>query len=110
MSQNGEASSSETRPSSSSTFSPELSEGQKQVIDKCTNIVQEFRTGKVSKSKASLLLQQCIPHDNPDVDTFISVYESYFDMLDNFERYRSGNVERIDDVHRHLASTRELDQ
>src|SRR5271168_2990256 len=96
MSHNGEISSSETRPASSSAITPELSESQKQTVDKCTNIVQEFRTGRVSKSKATLLLQRAIPHDEHDEDNFTSVYESYFDMLENFERYQRGSIERVD--------------
>ena len=105
MSQNGEASSSTTRPTLSSAFTPELSEGQRQAVEKCTNIVQDFRSSKITKSKASLLLQQSIPHDDPDDDSFLSVYESYFDMLDNFEHYRDGNIGRIDEVQGQLAGT-----
>ena len=105
MSQNGEASSSATRPTFASAFTPELSESQKQVVDKCTSIVQEFRSGQISKPKASLSLQQSIPHDDSNDDSFLSVYESYFNMLDNFEHYQSGNINRIDDVHQQLAGS-----
>jgi hypothetical protein len=105
MSRNGEASSSATQPTFPSTSSLEPTEDQRQTIDKCTNVVQEFRSGKISKPKASLLLQQLIPHDESNEDAFMSAYESYFDMLDNFEQYRSGNLERINDVQRQLAGT-----
>jgi hypothetical protein len=104
MSQNGESSSnSATRPTASSGGQSELSEEQRLTVDKCTNIVQEFRTGSISKPKASWLLQQAIPHDGTNEDQFLSVYEPYFAMLDNFERYQSGNVDRIDDVRQQLA-------
>ena len=105
MFHNGENSSSETRPASSPAITPELSESQKQTVDKCTNIVQEFRTGRISKSKASLQLQRAIPHGDHDEDSFTSTYESYFDMLENFERYQNGSIERVDNVHQRLAGS-----
>jgi hypothetical protein len=104
MSQNGETSSNgATRPTQSSDNSSELSEGQKRTVEKCTSIVQEFRTGSISKHKASWLLQKAIPQDNITEEQFLSDYESYFDMLDNFERYQNGNVNRLDNVHRQLT-------
>ena len=97
MSQDGETPSSSamrvTFPSTS-----ELSKGQRQIVGKCTDIVQDFRSGKISKPKASLLLQQSIPHDNSDESIFLSTYESYFGMLNNFEQYRRGNVKRVDSI------------
>ncbi|KAF8802661.1 hypothetical protein BYT27DRAFT_7244561 [Phlegmacium glaucopus] len=106
MSQHGESSSSSfTRPSATVPSTPEISETQRQVVDKCTSIVQDFRSGKISKPKASVLLQQSIPHDNASEDVFLSTYEPYFDMLENFERYRRGNVGRIDSVQQRLASS-----
>ena len=86
MSQN-EALSSATRPTFSPAYSPELSEVQKQTINKCTAIIQEFQSGNISKPKASVLLQQIIPHSDTKEDTFISTYESYFNILNNFEQY-----------------------
>jgi hypothetical protein len=80
-----------------------LSEKQKRTVEKCTSIVQEFRTGSISKHKASWLLQKAIPQDDITEEQFLSDYESYFDMLDNFERYQNGNVNRLDDVHQRLT-------
>jgi hypothetical protein len=74
MSQN-EASSSATRPTFSLAFSPEVSEVQKQAVDKCTNIVQESCSGNISKPRATILLQQMIPHDDTDEESFMSTYE-----------------------------------
>ena len=50
------------------------------------------------------MLQQAIPHEGIDEDQFLSSYEPYFNMLDNFERYQTSNVSRIEDVHQRLAS------
>jgi hypothetical protein len=105
MSQNGEPSSNSGEPTLSSPNTSELSDVQRQTVEKCTNIVQEFRSGAISKPKASWLLQQAIPHDGVDESQFLSNYEPYFDMLDNFERYQSGNVERIDSIHQQLAGS-----
>jgi len=106
MSQNGEVStSSATRPSIPSYDASEMPEHQKQVIDNCTKVVQNFRAGRISKSKASVLLQRCIPHNNTDENIFLSVYEPYFDMLNNFKRYQRGNIGRVDDVQCQLAES-----
>lgn len=107
MSQNGEAAttSSATRPSQPSFNSTDLSEEQRQTVNKCTEIVQDFRSGAISKPKASFLLQRVIPHDDSNEQDFLSVYETYFDMLDNFERYQRSNTERIDNVHQRLTGT-----
>src|ERR1700678_220220 len=104
----GEASSSNATRSSDD--SQGLSDEQRRTIEKCTSIVQEFRAGHLSKSKAALLLQQAIPHDDPDDEVFLSTYESYFDMLENFERYRDGNVRRVDEVQQQLAGTPAVEQ
>jgi len=104
MSQHAETSlNSATRLSPSSSTLPELSDTQKQIIDKCTGIVQEFRAGKISKSKATLLLQQSIPYDSSDKGAFLSAFESYFDMLKNFERHPKGNIEQVQEVQQQLA-------
>jgi hypothetical protein len=92
MSQNGESSSNATRQTIPSAPSSEPTEEQRQTVDKCTNVVQDFRSGKITKPRASLLLQQLIPRDDSNENIFLSTYESYFDMLDNFEHYRSGNI------------------
>jgi len=106
MSQNGKLpSSSITRLSISSTNATELSDNQRLIINKCTNIIQDFRAGRVSKSKVSILLQQSIPQDDSNEDQFLSTYEPYFKMLDNFEHYQRGNIERIDNVQQHIAGT-----
>ena len=106
MSQNGEAStSSATRPSVPSYNTPEVPEHQRQVIDSCTSVVQYFRAGRISKPKASISLQQCIPHDNADENIFLSIYEPYFDMLNNFERYQKGNIRGIGEVQRQLGES-----
>jgi hypothetical protein len=73
----------------SPAFSSEISEVQKCTVDKCTNIVQEFHSGNISKSKATILLQQTIPYDDTNAESFISTYESYFGMLNNFEQYQN---------------------
>jgi hypothetical protein len=99
----GEASSSNaTRPSDDSQG---LSDEQRRTVEKSTSIVHEFRAGHLSKSKAALLLQQAIPHNDPDDEVFLSTYEFYFDMLENFERYQDGNVRRVDEVQQQLAGT-----
>jgi hypothetical protein len=77
MSQNGEASTSNaTRPTLSTFGSSEFSEEQRQMVDKCTNIIQEFRSGTILRSKALLLLQRAIPHDSTNKDLFMSTYKS----------------------------------
>jgi len=82
MSQNGETmSSSFSRPSIPSSTALGTSENQRQIVNRCTYIVQEFRTGRNSKSKASYLLQQSIPHDSANEDLFLSTYKPYFNML-----------------------------
>jgi hypothetical protein len=55
------------------------------------------------KIQASLLLQKAIPCDSANEDLFMSTYKSYFDMRENFDRYRDGNISRINHVHQHLA-------
>jgi len=85
MSQNGETALSFTRPSVSSSAVPGISKSHRRIINKCADIVQEFRTGRISKSKASYLLQQSIPHDDANEDLFLSTYEPYFNMLYNFK-------------------------
>jgi hypothetical protein len=94
---------------SSSTSSSKPTEEQRQIVEKCTKVIQEFRSGKITKPKASLLLQQFIPHDDLNENTFISSYESYFNMLDNFEHYRSGNLGRINDIQQLESSKTCLD-
>jgi hypothetical protein len=93
-----EASSSATRPTFSPAFSPEISKAQKQAVDKCTNIIQEFHSGNISKPRVTVLLQQMIPHVNTNEESFMLTYESYFSILDNFEQYQSANLQHIDDV------------
>ena len=91
-------------------LSSDLSEAQKQTIKKCTHIVQDFRSGNVSKPRASLLLQQTIPHENSDEETFSSTYESYFNMLDNFEQYRNSSLGHIENVRQRLTAPSEVNQ
>jgi len=106
MSQDGEPSSSSfTRPSVPSTSAVQLPENQQDIINKCTSIVQDFQAGQISKPKASILLQQSIPRDESSEDQFLSTYEPYFDMLDNFECYQKGNVGRIDGVHQRITES-----
>ena len=83
----------------------ELSDEQRQTVEKCTDIVQEFRAGSITKSKASWLLQRAIPHDDISEDQFLSTYEPYFDMLDNFDRYQHSNAGRIENVHQQLTES-----
>jgi len=76
MSQDGETlTSSFTRLSDPSASASQLPENQQHIIDKCTNIVQDFRAGRVSKSKASILLQQSIPPDETNKDQFLFTYK-----------------------------------
>jgi len=106
MSQNGKASmSSVTRLSVLSYNTLEVPEHQRQVIDSCTSIIQDFRAGRISKPKASILLQQCIPHDDADENFFLSIYEPYFDMLNNFEHYQKGNIRGIGEVQCQLGES-----
>ena len=106
MSQNGEESTnSVTRPTASSNDSSELSEEQKRTVERCTNIVQEFRAGSITKPKAAWMLQRAIPHEDVDESQFLSTYEPYFDMLDNFDHYRSSNVDRTSEVQQQLSES-----
>ena len=103
MSQNGEATSSNaTRPTADADELSNLSEEQRRTVERCTGIVHEFRAGNISKPRATIQLQQTIPHDDPNDEAFFSIYEPYFDMLENFERYRRGNVEQADEVQHRL--------
>ena len=77
MSYHGEASSSTTLPSQTSGNTSEAVNLQKEAVDKCLDIVQQFRADKIMKSKATLLLQQIIPHETFEEDTFVSAYGSY---------------------------------
>ena len=106
MSQNGEASSSNaTRPTVESDELQSLSEEQRRTVEKCTSIVHEFRAGQISKPRAALRLQQIIPHVDPDEESFLSIFEPYFDMLENFEQYRRGNMEQTNGVQQRLGES-----
>lgn len=56
---------------------------------KCTDITERFRGGEISKTNATLLLQQAIPYNADDEATFEQALESYTRVLDNFERIRN---------------------
>ena len=92
MSHHGEESSSTTLPSQTTSEAVNL---QREVVDKCLDIVQQFRGDKVTKSRATILLQQAIPHETLEEASFVSAYESYLEMLDNFESYQRGAARRI---------------
>jgi hypothetical protein len=109
MSQN-KASSSATRPTFSPTFSLEISEAQKQAVGKYTNIIQEFCSGNISTPRVTVLLQQMIAHVDTDEESFMSTYESYFSMLDNFEQHWSANLQHINEVQQWLAGTPGIEQ
>ena len=96
----GEASSSTTLPSQfeGSAGSSEASSLQKEVMDKCLDIIQQFRAGKVAKPRATLLLQQTIPHETLEEESFVSAYGSYLEMLDNFAAYQRGASRRVTDT------------
>jgi len=99
MSQHGETpESSATRPSFDTGNTQETFGLQAEVISNCIEIVQQFRTGKITKPKAALLLQQAIPKNETDEDAYVSAYGSYLDMLNNFEWYRTGNSRRVDET------------
>jgi hypothetical protein len=82
---------------------------QREVVDKCLNIIQQFRAGKITKPKASLLLQQTIPHESLKEDSFVSAYRSYLDMLDNFEAYQNGAARRVSET-RELLGGNQMDE
>jgi hypothetical protein len=58
------------------------------VVSKCVEVVQQFRAGKISKPKASILLFQAIPQGQLEESAFVTTYGAYMGMLDNFEHYR----------------------
>ena len=91
MSQHGETSTSNnTRQTQDAGSVQEETYGlQNEVVSKCIEIVQQFRTGEVSKPKASMLLFKAIPQQLEE-NTFVTAYGAYMGMLDNFERYRDG--------------------
>ena len=91
----GETSSNATLPSQNSAGASEAPNLRKEVTDKCLDIVQQFRADKVTKSRATLLLQQTIPHETLEEDSFVSAYGTYLEMLDNFEAYQRGASRRI---------------
>jgi hypothetical protein len=99
MTQHGEMSTSSTTVPSQENGSPqEVFNLQKEVMDKCLNIVQQFRVNRISKPRASLQLQQVIPHENTKEDSFILAYGSYLKMLNNFKQYQSGVARRISET------------
>lgn len=99
MTQHGETpTSSATLPSQGTGSIPETFHLQKGTVDKCLEIVQQFRADKISKLKATLLLQQTIPHESVEEESFVSAYGSYLNMLDNFEQYQTGAGRRIDET------------
>src|SRR5271163_3900957 len=91
MSQHGDTSTSNnTRQTQDAGSVQEETYGlQNEVVSKCIEIVQQFRTGEVSKPKASMLLFKAIPQQLEE-NTFVTAYGAYMGMLDNFERYRDG--------------------
>jgi hypothetical protein len=50
---------------------------QEEGINKCIDIVHQFRSDKIFKAKASLLLQQTIPREGIEEDTFVKAYGAY---------------------------------
>ena len=44
---------------------PETVNLQKEVVDKCFDIIQQWGTDKVTKPRVTILLQQSIPHETP---------------------------------------------
>lgn len=90
MSEHGETpASSITRPSQDSGGVQEETYGlQNEVVSKCVEVVQQFRAGKFSKPKASILLFQAIPQGQLEESAFVTAYGAYMGMLDNFEHYR----------------------
>jgi hypothetical protein len=68
-----------------------------------TNVSQQFRVDKFLKPRATLQLQQIIPHESAEEDSFVSAYGSYLRMLDNFEQYQRGAVRRISETREFLG-------
>jgi hypothetical protein len=90
MSEHGETPvSSITRPLQDSGGVQEETYGlQNEVVSKCVEVVQQFRAGKISKPKASILLFQAIPQGQLEESAFITAYGAYMGMLNNFKHYR----------------------
>ncbi|THH07120.1 hypothetical protein EW146_g9418 [Bondarzewia mesenterica] len=57
--------------------------------ERCFEIVQEYRTGKVTKTHAIIRLQCIISQENLTKEGFKQSFGTYLDMLDNFERQQS---------------------
>lgn len=78
MHQHGETSASSTILSGQERGSVlEMFNLQGEVVDKCLNIIQQSRADKILKPKASIWLQQAIPHESAEEDSFVSAYGSY---------------------------------
>ncbi|KDR73955.1 hypothetical protein GALMADRAFT_141716 [Galerina marginata CBS 339.88] len=61
------------------------------ISSQCDKIVDNFRSGAISKVNAFLKIQLIIVHaDRPfEGDTAVSALESYLSILDNFEKFRN---------------------
>jgi len=62
---------------------------EKEVTEACLAIVQDYRAGGLSKAQATLQLHGAFP-DTLDEDAFVEAFRTYFEMLDNFDRFRDG--------------------
>lgn len=56
---------------------------EKEVMEACLNIVQQYRTGKTTKAQTTLQLQAAFPEDTEE-NTYVMAYGSYLEMLNNF--------------------------
>jgi len=70
--------------------------------DACLQIIHKFRSGEISKPRASLLLQKAIPQESISEDAYESAYGAYLDMLNNFEAYRQGSSRQVSETCRQV--------
>jgi len=66
---------------------------EREVIDACLAVIQEYRSGEISKPQATLQLQELFPRTMEE-PIFLEAYGSYLGMLDNFDRFRDNALQR----------------
>ncbi len=65
---------------------------EREVVKACLAVVQEYRSGEVSKPQATLQLQELFPR-TMEGPAFLEAYGSYLGMLDNFDRFRDNALQ-----------------
>jgi len=65
---------------------------EKEIIEACLAVVQEYRSGEITKPRATLQLQELFP-GTMDEPAFLEAYGSYLSMLDNFDKFRDNALQ-----------------